>query len=134
MEKRLSIRQHVFLNAALEFGDTIYTGLAGNISKKGVYICIKSANAKTNFAIGTKFDLSLELPSEEILKLNCRLVWAYEIPRDISTGRSSYNLGVEIIEPDLTYEKFYNYLTQGILKSSEGADEGDREKGCGSSS
>jgi len=115
MERRRSVRQHVFLNAALKFGDTTYTGVAGNISKEGIYICIKQSNAKIQFPIGTAFEMKLELPSEDILTLICKLVWAYEMPCDISAGRSAYNMGIEIIERDLTYDKFYDYLTQGMI-------------------
>lgn len=116
MGKRHSRRFNVFLNAVLISDDVSYAGFIGNLSETGVYMRIKSANAKIDFKPGTKIEVKLELLFEETLNLNCRLVWAYELPLDFSAGKSAYNMGIEIIDLNLTYKKFYKYLTRGILE------------------
>lgn len=97
----------MFIDAGIKSDDGNYTGVAGNISEEGVYLRIRSAGAELYFAPGTIFDLSLKLPLERTICLRCRLAWAYEIPLATQPGRSSYNMGMEIMNTVPEYKKLY---------------------------
>lgn len=115
MEKRNSRRYIVFIAGVIISGDKSYAGVVGNISENGMYVRIKSADAGINFAPGTISDLKIKLPSEETLNLRCRLVWSYEILPVKSSGKSAYNLGMEIKSPSQEYRKFYIETAMGKI-------------------
>ncbi len=116
MGKRHSRRVTVFFNAVLISDDASYAGFIGYISETGMYIWVPSASAKINFTHGATFNLKLKLPSEGILSLHCRLVWAYEIPLSTQVGKSAYNMGVEIIDPFQKYKEFHGNFAMKSLK------------------
>lgn len=105
--KRRSKRYIVFIDAAIKLDGRSYSGIAGNISEEGIYLRIRSADAELYFAPGSVLDLSLRLPLERTLDMQCRIIWAYEIPLDSKSGISSYNLGLEIITNAPGYKKLY---------------------------
>ncbi|MBI5408466.1 MAG: PilZ domain-containing protein [Nitrospirae bacterium] len=108
MEKRRTRRLNVFFKIALSSGSVSYAGFIGNISEKGAYIRVRSADARIIFTPGTIYDLRLDSSPEEMPDLRCRVIWSYEIPLANQPGKSAYNLGVEIIEPSQEYKDIYS--------------------------
>ncbi|MBI4682950.1 MAG: PilZ domain-containing protein [Nitrospirae bacterium] len=107
MERRRSTRYRVFTDSEIISGNKRYEGVIGNISENGVYIRIKSVDARINFTPESICALKFELPSEETITLRSRLVYAYEIPLVTSQGKFAYNLGLEIIDPLPEFIKLY---------------------------
>lgn len=105
--KRHSKRYIVFIDAGIKMDGGSYNGIAGNISEEGIYLRIRSADAAIYFPPESVLDLSLRLSLGKTLDLLCKIVWAYEIPLDSKPGRSSYNLGMEIITNAPEYKKLY---------------------------
>jgi len=110
MERRKSRRFNVFFNTGLVSGSESYAGFAGNLSENGLYMRISSADSKIIFSNNTVHDLRLMILPDEALDICCRLVWSYEIPKDNLTGKSAYNLGMEILTPLPKYNDFYGNL------------------------
>ena len=115
MEKRQSRRFNVFFNSGFCLWNMKYTGFVGNLSENGLYMRISSTDPALNFHELSELDLILQLPRDEILNLNCRIVWSYEIPHKYSANESSYNLGMMILGPFPEYRVFYEDLAMESL-------------------
>lgn len=107
MEKRESRRYTEFIDAVIISGGKNYRGVIGNISEKGIYVRIKSADSGINFTPGTIFSLEFATSSGDTLNLHCRLTWSYEILIVELPGKSAYNLGFEITAVCSEYKEFY---------------------------
>lgn len=121
MERRQSRRHHIFINAEIISGGKSYTGVLGDISETGLYVSIRSADSGIKFTPKTIFYIEFKTPSEETLKLHCRLTWSYEISIVKSLRKSAYNLGMEITETCPGYEEFYENVA--MMKLNEQIDQ-----------
>jgi hypothetical protein len=105
MQKRLSKRIVITLNAELIAGGISYPGVIENISEYGV--CLKAAPIKsaTNFAPGTKPGLKFQLPSGKTLNLHCMVRWIHTAKTQ--TEGLINSMGMMILDPPSEFSEFF---------------------------
>ena len=106
MEKRRSKRITVSLKAERISGDSNHSVFIENLSEHG--ICMTAAPAKTakDFTPETIVRLKLQLSSDEILNLNCKVIWSHNtLPHGLTKS-----VGLEIIDPPPKYTEFVKTL------------------------
>jgi hypothetical protein len=111
MNRRVSNRVIVNLDAELIFDDVSYTVNIQNLSKDGIFV--KSSITKTAraFMPGKKHDLHFQLPSGESIRLRCQIKWLHSSTLyKISTDNLLNSMGIEIIKPSLEYKAFVETL------------------------
>ncbi len=106
MEKRLSKRLRVKLNARCVSIDVCHATYVENVSEEGVFIQTAPADTKIDFTSGMPVELQIQLHSGETITLNCEIRWAYQNPPD---GMSS-SVGMKIIDPPSQYKEFLKTL------------------------
>ncbi len=106
MERRICERIIVSLNVELISGGTSYAGVVENISEYGLYMITNPSKTQTDFASGTKLEVTFQLSSGETLKLPCIVKWSYKTPPHGLTN----SMGLEILERPIEYTKFLNAL------------------------
>ncbi len=106
MVSRRLYRIPVELEAELILNSKRYEGVIENISEEGVYMKIPSEKMPADLAPGSELELEFELPSDETLTLNCKLMWSDNTQPD----SSSNNIGLEITDLPQEYEDFHKEL------------------------
>jgi hypothetical protein len=109
MEQRAFQRIAVSIESDLISSDTSFLVVIKNISENGLCLNIISSHIKTSihFSPETKIRLKFQLPSGEMLYLDCRVIWSYQI----STPVVIKKVGVEIINPTSKYREFIKTLS-----------------------
>jgi hypothetical protein len=105
-EKRAYKRIAANLEGVLLTDNISYVAFIRNLSEHGLNTIITPLKTSVNFTLKEKIDLKLNIPSGKTINLLCRKRWSH----DISLSRLTKNIGVEIIEPHLTYIEFINTL------------------------
>ncbi len=113
MEKRISKRQPVELEAEIISGGERYEVCIENISENGVGIECSIKETEIYFEPGATIELKLHLPSGEILNLNCDVKWYTRVKNVFQ--EITIRVGLQIIDPPLEYRKFYEELFSGGL-------------------
>ena len=107
MERRLSQRIPVTLDAHVSSGGKTYTGFIENVSKEGVeYLMVSSIEASKDFKPEKIIELYFQIPSGETLNLNCEVQWLLRA----SPNDKTLTLGMKIIDPPTKYKEFINSL------------------------
>ncbi len=89
----------VSLNAKIVSGGKTYAGLIENVSEYGMISMIQISKDFTPEKI---IELNFQIPSGEILSLNCELIWFLRMP----LCNKELTLGFEIINPPQKYKEF----------------------------
>lgn len=107
MERRLSQRIPVTLDAYFSSGGKTYTGLIENVSREGVeYLMVSSIQATKDFKPEKMIELYFQIPSGQTLNLNCEVKWLLKA----SQNDKLLTLGMKIIDPPQEYKEFINTL------------------------
>lgn len=109
MEKRISKRPPINLEAEIISDGESYEVCIGDISENGVYAEILHAKTVLYFTPGTKFELELQLPSGATLNLNCKVKWSTTLENIFQNIINK--VGLEIIDPPLEYKEIYESLS-----------------------
>jgi hypothetical protein len=100
MERRQSARVPVNLNAKIISEDKVFDGMIENMSEDGLeYFMTSFVKVTSNFTPAKSIKLNFQIPSGEMLNLNCELIWFLE------TSPDEKLLGMKVLNPPLTYRK-----------------------------
>ncbi len=135
MLKKRSKRKKITISidAKLISGKKVYDGFIENISEHGIRwyhysgtiedfsegkIYIKTAPAKIGLDCnpGTIIDLEIQIPSGEIINLQCKVVWSKtqhhtpEKSAHLDKPKKYTKIGMEIVDPPQQYKKFFKTL------------------------
>jgi hypothetical protein len=105
MERRGFNRKNVNIDAEIITDDSTYTGIIKNISERGIGLETTSENplsAKTRFPAGTKIQIRFHTSPEEVMMLNCKVVWSFKT----GTQGMIKRIGLEVIFPPPNYIEF----------------------------
>ncbi|MHA2220179.1 MAG: PilZ domain-containing protein [Candidatus Hodarchaeales archaeon] len=102
MEKRRSNRKVVNIQAQLTSSDRTHNVFIQNFSKEGLYLVTTPLNQEADFNSEEIHELKFNLPSGEVINLNCKLIWSYKTPPHGIT----ISIGMEVINPPPEYEAF----------------------------
>jgi hypothetical protein len=107
-------RTPVCLEAMLISGGIHYSGFIANLSEYGVGVYTYVENTSTETAVncntGEIFTMKFQIPSGETLCLNCKVKWLHV--HKTSTHGLINSMGLEIIDPPLTYKEFSKTLAE----------------------
>lgn len=107
MEKRLSKRIPVRLEAYIFSGNKTYAGFIENISESGFqYLIISSFQNPQEFKSDKIIQIYFQLPSGETLKLFCDVKWYIQN----SPNDKTLLIGVEILDPPPQFKEFIKTL------------------------
>ena len=107
MEGRIRKRIHVLLDGELISRSGNCSAIINNLSENGIYVKIPISEREKNYPLDLKlFFLKLQLPTGDIVNLNCNKKWSYQI----SPGSLIEHIGIEVINPPEQYKKYYQRL------------------------
>jgi len=107
MDKRITKRIPVRLEAYIFSGDKTYVGFIDNVSEGGFqYLLVTTIQAPKDFRPEKILQLYFQLPSGETLKLFCKVKWYLKS----STDSKPATLGIEIIDPTPKFKEFIKTL------------------------
>ena len=107
MDKRLSKRIPVRLEAYIFSGDKTYVGFIDNISGSGFqFLIVTTILAPKDFKPDNIIQLYFQVPSGETLKLFCKVKWYLKK----SSDNKPATLGIEIIDPPPKFKEFIRTL------------------------
>ncbi len=107
MEKRRSDRIGLNLKAKIVSGGKVYNGFIKNVSESGIgYLITSSIHISKDFTPIKTIELNFQIPSDEILKLNCEIIWFSRTSPDAKI----LTLGMKIIDPPLKYSEWVKNL------------------------
>ena len=78
-----------------------------NVSSQGIYILTSPSHMKEEHRKGDYIALKLNLPSEGLVTLYCRIAW---ITEENLGEETFHHIGMEIINPPQAYRDFVNNL------------------------
>ena len=105
MERRHSKRLPVNLNAKVISEEKVFEGTIENMSGDGLeYYLTSFVKATRDFTPHKSIKLNLQIPSGEMLSLNCEVVWFLE------TSPGEKLLGMKVLNPPLTYKEIIKHL------------------------
>lgn len=109
--KRFSDRIHNDLKAKVILNRDRYESTIENFSENGMYVRTEPIKTAVDFKPDGILGLEFQIPSGEILELNCKVKWSSKVSSDIL----SENLGLEIAEISPMYDNFYKslYMSNG---------------------
>jgi len=103
MEKRHNKRKVISLDARIISGGQIYSGIIVNMSEEGIFMVNAISRTSIDFTPGSTLKLITQLPTDEILDLDCDVKW---FQKKSSPHGPTFKMGMEIINPPLEYRKF----------------------------
>ena len=81
--------------------------IINNISENGMYAKIPLREREKNHSLDLdSFSLKLQLPTGDLVNLNCTKKWSYQI----SPGSLIEHIGIEVINPPQQYTIYFNSL------------------------
>ena len=81
--------------------------IINNISENGIYARIPLNEREKNHSRDLNFfSLKLQLPTGDLVNLNCKKKWSYQL----SPGSLIEHIGIEVINPPYQYEIYYKSL------------------------
>ena len=106
MERRRSKRKKICMDAEIVMEDATYAVITESISEHGINLETSSGyllSTSTRFNTGTEFEVKLQTPSGELIKLHCKVIWSFKTaPHGLKR-----KVGLEIIFPPPAYVDFY---------------------------
>lgn len=100
MERRHSKRVPVNLNAKIFSEEKVFDGIIENMSEDGLeYFMTSFVKVSGNFIPARSIKLNFQIPSGEMLDLNCELIWFLET----SPGEKLF--GMKVLNPPLKYKE-----------------------------
>jgi hypothetical protein len=102
MERRRYKRKNVKIKAEMIVDERIYHGVIDNISERGMNIETDAKDILSgckDFLPGTKLMVRFHTPEGELLTLNCRVVWSF----NMGPGGTIKKIGMEVIFPPPGY-------------------------------
>jgi len=100
MERRQSKRIPVNLNAKIFSDDKVFEGVIENMSEDGLeYFMTSFIKVSGNFIPPKSIKLNFQIPSGEVLDLNCELIWFLE------TSPEEKLIGMKVLDPPLSYRE-----------------------------
>ena len=107
MDKRVSKRIPVRLEAYIFSGDKTYVGFIDNVSEGGFqYLIVTTIQAPKDFKPDNIIQLYFQIPSGETLRLFCKVKWYLKSSPDNKPA----TLGIEIIDPSPKFKEFIRTL------------------------
>ncbi len=107
MEKRSFRRITENLDAEVFLDGISHSGIIMNFSENGLYLITATIYSIFDIARETLLELKCQLPSKEILNLNCEVKW---FKKKNSPYGVTFSMGMEIIDPPLRYKEFVSTL------------------------
>lgn len=106
MNRRLSKRININLNAEFICGDISYIANIQNLSRDGIFLkSSTTTNTAIDFIPGKKHNLEFKLHSGESISLHCEIKWLHSSTiYKISTDKLLNSMGLEIIESPPEYK------------------------------
>lgn len=109
MERRRFQRKNVQIETEIIVEDSSYSGLINNLTERGIGLETESTNPlknTTRFTPGTKLHIRFKMLSEELITLNCKVIWSFK------TGPHGLKkrIGLEVIFPPPAYIEFCREL------------------------
>jgi hypothetical protein len=83
-----------------------YDVIIENFSANGMKVRTEHTNSDVNFLPDEIIDLEFQIPSGEMLNLNCKLIWSSKM----SSDSLIHDMGLKINEASPMYEEFYKSL------------------------
>jgi hypothetical protein len=100
MERRQTKRIPVNLSAKIISEDNVFDGIIENMSEDGLeYFMTSFVKVSGNFIPARSIKLNFQIPSGEMLDLNCELIWFLE------TSPEEKLLGMKVLNPPLKYKE-----------------------------
>jgi hypothetical protein len=107
MEKRLSKRISLNLKTKIISDSKTYDGFIKNVSESGIgYLITSSIHISKDFTPKKIIKINFKIPSNEILTLNCEIMWFLRTSPDTEI----LTLGMKIIDAPAKYKKFIKNL------------------------
>jgi hypothetical protein len=107
MVGRIRKRIPVLLDGELISNRGNYDAIINNISENGIYAKIPLNEREKNHSLDLDFfSLKLQLPTGDLVNLNCTKKWSYHI----SPGSLIEHIGIEVINPPQQYKKLFKNL------------------------
>ena len=107
MVGRISKRIPVILDGELISNSRNCAAIINNISENGIFAKIPLKEREKKHSLDLNFfSLKLQLPTGDIVNLNCNKKWSYQI----SPGSLIEHIGIEVINPPEQYKKYYQRL------------------------
>jgi len=105
MDKRQFERKSDNLDAEIVLDDASFPGIIMNFSEKGLHMVTATLFDVTNITSETLLDLKCQLPSGNMVDMNCEVKWYSQKPSPFGV---SFSIGMEIKDPPLEYKNFVN--------------------------
>ena len=109
IEQRRSRRIDHDLDAEVKSGGNGYAGFIENISREGLFVVASHFEHVKDFVTGAVISVDFQTPAGTEMALSCEIK-RMSINREPIAG-SVYFLGLEIIDPPLEYDEFYESLS-----------------------
>jgi hypothetical protein len=106
MMGRLSERVLKEFKAQLILNKERYDVVIENFADNGMKVRTEATNNNVNFLPDEIVDLEFEIPSGEMLNLNCKLIWSSKMSPD----SLMQDIGLKINETSPMYEEFFKSL------------------------
>ncbi len=103
MDNRKSKRKVISLDARIISDGQIYTGIIINMSEEGLYMVNALSRTTIDFTPGSTLKLVTQLPTDEILNLDCDVKW---FQKKTSPHGPTFKMGMSIINPPSQYKRF----------------------------
>ena len=111
MMGRLSERVLKEFKAHLVLNRERYDVIIENFAENGMKVRTEPTDKDVNFLPDKIIDLEFEIPSGEILNLNCKLIWSSKM----SSDSLIQDIGLKINETSPMYEDFYKTLCMDYM-------------------
>jgi hypothetical protein len=105
MEKRISERLPISLDAEITSNGKSFAGSIKNVSESGIgYIITSSIQNPDEFSPDKVISMSFQVPSGDTLKLKCRIIW---FSKSLPDGKT-LTLGMKLLDIPLEYREWIN--------------------------
>ena len=107
MERRFHKRIYLHMKARIISDDKTYDGYVEDVSESGIgSFVISSIKLKNTLATNDIIELNLQMPSDETMNLNCKVMW---IKKGVFSDKT-IGLGMQIIDTPAEYRDWINKL------------------------
>jgi hypothetical protein len=101
MERRLTQRTHVRIEAYIISEDKTYVGFIENVSEDGLeFLALSAMKAPEDFYYGKKIEIFFQIPSGELLNMSCCVKWLSKDP----SADTPLIAGMKITDPSPGFE------------------------------
>ncbi len=103
MDKRKNKRKVISLDARIISDGQVYSGIIINLSEEGLFMVNAISRITIDFTPGSTLKLVTQLPTNEILNLDCDVKW---FQKKTSPQGPTFKMGMSIIDPPSQYRNF----------------------------